>query len=327
MQASQSLIIANIHQIAPSAAALKVTSMLPILLPLLIPTLLFQSPVAATPQKPPSPQLERLVIEAFTRSHDGWSVDEVLLDDARRSRFLDACKSSSLVEHVPETEERADQFCAALLHVRKRGGLLPKASRRAAPTEDLEAVSQDSLEAIAEIAARRLQDETGQHSDALLVSEDAREKFDQIAQRIAPNSSSYLLRKAALRLRKTRKLEPELLARVTDWKHEIFDFQLQQLASDLVQIPERPGVYVFRDTTGYLYIGQAANLRERLTSHLKGSDRKALAGYLATDSNADDVTVELHVFGEGSPGEKLQIRRAYESELIRTRSPRLNVSP
>lgn len=298
--------------------------MLPILLPLLF---LCQSPAATEAPKPPSATMERLVIDAFTQSHDGWSVDEVLLDDERRNRFLDACADSSHLGQLPDSEGNSDQFCAALLHVRKRGGLLPKASRRASPTKHLEPLSPESIDAIAEIAARRLQDETGQHSDAILVSEEAREKFDQITQRISSDCPPYLARKAAIRLRKTRKLEPELLARVTDWKHEIYDFQLQKLASDVQQIPERPGIYVFRDTTGYLYIGQAANLRVRLTSHLKASDRKALSDYLATESNAEEVTIELHVFGAGSPGEKLPIRRAYESELIRTRSPRLNVSP
>ncbi len=89
------------------------------------------------------------------------------------------------------------------------------------------------------------------------------------------------------------------------------------LKEDFSKIPERPGIYIFRDSTGYLYIGQSKDLRSRLTEHLKASDRLALSEYL---SNRDSlkIVVELHVFSQGSPAENAVIREAYESELIRT---------
>ena len=87
-----------------------------------------------------------------------------------------------------------------------------------------------------------------------------------------------------------------------------------------------PGVYIFRDSTGYLYIGQSNNLRTRLTKHLSGSDRKALAKYLG-EQDLDRITLEMHVFGPGSPALSTTAREAYESELIRSRKPRLNLAP
>ncbi len=88
----------------------------------------------------------------------------------------------------------------------------------------------------------------------------------------------------------------------------------------------RPGIYIFRDETGFLYIGQSQNLQQRLAKHFEDSDRKNLTKYLSENSNGA-IVVELHIFEEGSPAEKLSIREAYESELIRSRKPRLNIAP
>lgn len=267
---------------------------------------------------PPPPEAEALVISAFSKSHDGWSVDELLLDDDRRELFIKECMKQ--VETAKDSMNE-DALCRALLHVRKRGGRLPKTTRRAVKNGD-----DDALIHIAEIAARRIQDEFHYDTDSLLVNSKARERFDEIAEELLPGSSKYHMRKSAIRLRKTRKLEPELLSRVTDWKLLIRDYSSVDLIIDPSVIPTRPGIYLFRDRSGYIYIGQASNLRERLTKHLEDSDRKALAEYL-TQRTESDVTIELHIFTKGSPGESTRIRRAYESELIRTRKPRFNVAP
>ena len=68
----------------------------------------------------------------------------------------------------------------------------------------------DRILTAAEIAARQLQDELDCHTDMILVNAAAREKFDEFAKLISPDDEAYLLRKAAIQLRKTRRLEPEL---------------------------------------------------------------------------------------------------------------------
>lgn len=271
-----------------------------------------QHGLAAAQQK----DLRTYVLNAFEQSHDGWSSDEVLLSDERREAFISACRGLGIEESVASD----DAICQMLLKLRKRGGLLPPATTKAPRDKRL-----DHLMPVAEVAARRLFDELGVHTDAILVSGAARELFDSAAEKILPRCDNYIVRKAALRLRKTRKLQPELLSRVTEWKREIVEYSVKQLSDEKSLIPHRPGVYIFRDSTGFLYIGQASNLRERLGKHLGGSDRPALAEYL--DANFTNLQVELHVFASGSPGEKLTIRKAYESELIRTRKPRLNLAP
>ncbi len=272
----------------------------------------------------PSPELEQLVVDAFTACHGGWSTDEVLLRDESRQRFVASCKKLSAQRNIPVVSE--DAFCRALLHVRKSGGKLPRATKRAASSgNDSTNVSEAELLAASEIAARQLSDRLQCHTDAILVDSVARTYFDEHAKKICP-ASCYALRKAALRLRKTRRLEPELLARVTDWKLHVAEYSVAGLRAELTRVPRRPGIYLFRDKSGYLYIGQASDLRKRLTSHLTDSDRRALSEYL-NRKDASEITVEVHVFLDGSPGEQLRTRRAYESELIRTRSPRLNLAP
>ncbi|GAB5404420.1 MAG: excinuclease ABC subunit C [Aureliella sp.] len=278
----------------------------------------------ATKPALPTPELEKTVALAFSVTHDGWSSDEVLLMDGRRKKFVDQCRELTQQRGEPLQDE--DAYCRALLHIRKSGGKLPRATKRAKSSAiDSVGVSEAELLAASEIAARKLSDQLHCHTDAILVDSAARTFFDQQAKKICP-ASPYALRKAALRLRKTRRLEPELLSRVADWKLQVVEHSVIKLRTNLELVPKRPGIYLFRDKSGYLYIGQASDLRNRLTSHLTDSDRRALSDYL-NRNDASEITVELHVFQKGSPGEKLRTRRAYESELIRTRSPRLNLAP
>ncbi len=290
---------------------------------------------ARAQSQPPTAAVEATVIAAFTETYDGWSVDEVLLNDDRRAAFLRACfaKRSLVLETDGEAppvqppvkeglpgEIGEDEYCEALLHVRKAGSRLPRSQRRSN-----ERASDADLVA-AEIAARQLQDELDCHTDKILVNAVARAKFDEFAKSLAPNSEPYLLRKAAVQLRKARRLEPELVSRVTDWRRTIREAPLGELRATLDAVSDGPGVYIFRDATGYLYIGQAANLRERMKQHLLESDRVALAKYIAS-SDPQSIQIELHEFESSSPASNTRTRRAYESELIRTRKPRLNLAP
>ncbi len=283
---------------------------------------------------PPSPRLEAIVIEAFKSSHSGWSVDEVLLHDQLRASFVSACQQRDQPLH--SNGPGIDEYCHALLHVRKSGGKLPKTTLRArkdsieldstiaSPEKRLTTTSH--ILAVAEIAARRLVDENMGDVDAILINSNARQRFDALVRELLPDAELYQVRKAAIQLRKSRRLEPELLLRVADWRRVIREFAVEAIRKDDSIVAERPGVYIFRDQSGYLYIGQAANLRVRLNEHLNGSDRKALADYLER-SSAFPIHVELHIFDLGSPGENLITRRAYESDLIRTRAPRFNLAP
>ena len=57
-----------------------------------------------------------------------------------------------------------------------------------------------------------------------------------------------------------------------------------------------------------------------------GSEMCIRDSYLA-DQGSADVTIEVHSFAEDSRISETMVRRAYESELIRSRNPRFNVRP
>ncbi len=261
---------------------------------------------------PIPPDQTAQILAAYQVSSRGWSLDEVIIHDGRRDDFLVECWKQGVTASEKDILE-------AMLHIRKSGKLntITTNTNRVRFSDELIA---------AEIAARNLADRFEVLSDQILIDPELRAEFSRVAKMILPEADDYVLRKALLRLRKSRHLRPELVNRVTDWKKDILELSVAEARNRLKDIPKRPGVYIFRDKTGFLYIGQSNNLRDRITKHLTESDRKSLAKYLVEHGDSD-LTLELHVFLEGSPAESTVIREAYESELIRSRKPRLNLAP
>ena len=258
--------------------------------------------------------LATTVQKAFAATHDGWSSDEVLVNDDLNSAFLAKCRELKLVD----TDEKLNW---TMLNLRKAGKLnVPVTKRR----RD----NHDEYRHAAEIASRLLCDRHQLNVDRILCHTDHRREFDQITNKIAPGVEPYLLRKAALGLRKARRLRPELVVRIADWGRQVITLNASEIVADASIVPTNPGIYLFRDKTGYLYIGESKNLRTRIENHLDESDRKSLANYLkANQAELATTTVELHSFDPDSKAAKTSVRRAYESELIHSRKPRFNVRP
>ncbi|TWU08306.1 hypothetical protein Pla52n_08880 [Stieleria varia] len=291
---------------------------------ILILVVLFLTPVWADADSPdfdspdfePSPQQ---VLAAFEQSHNGFSVDELILQDSLRESYLDRLMNKTTSTDRDRFERVA---LATLLQLRKSGKLTIRATRRGT------AVTSDVIP-VAEIATRVVMDRHRVSVDAILIDPELRAELHVEAQKLQQDIDLYQVRKAALQLRKRRALRPELVLRVADWQREVRTYSLAELSSLLEKddVPHSPGVYLFRHPTeGYLYIGEAADLSTRLAQHLENSDRKSLAEFLI-GSTPKQVTIELHVFPADSPASRLTVRRAYESELIRSRSPKFNVRP
>lgn len=262
---------------------------------------------------PLSPGQKDSITAAFAATHDGYSVDEVILDDARQELFQAACAQS-----VPELSPLERNW--ALINLRKSGAIgTIRTTSRPLPV-DLEPVRP-----LAEIAARQVQDRHKVSVDQIMADPALREEFNRAARAIDPEADAYAARKAVFQLRKTRRLRPELILRLADWERRVTVRPVAEWRGDLSTIPEAPGVYVFSDATGYLYVGESDNLRRRVGEHLAESDRESLASYLARENGDEPVLLELHTFGEGSRMDEIAVRRAYESELIRSRGPRFNV--
>ncbi|WP_345681901.1 GIY-YIG nuclease family protein [Novipirellula caenicola] len=253
---------------------------------------------------------------AFAAASDGYSVDEVMIRDDLRNQFL-----TELSPIEPRDEGFERDALLALLQLRKSGKLTSKATRHGDPVDE-------SIVPVAEIAARVVMDRHRISSDTLLADPTFRQQLDREAHKITPEANPVAIRKAVLSLRKRRALRPELVLRVADWHRVIETYSLDSLQQAIAsgKISDGPGIYLFCTPRGYLYIGEANNLRQRLGEHLSGSDRASLAAYLDSDASSR-VTVELHVFPRDSPAKRVTVRRAYESELIRSRQPRLNVRP
>jgi predicted GIY-YIG superfamily endonuclease len=250
---------------------------------------------------------------AYLKVYDGWSTDEVLLQTKLNDQFLAECRSR--MPDIPSFD-----FNWTLLNLRKAGGLRDiSASKRRRDNSD-------SYLHAAEIAARFLEDRYSVNTDRILCDPKLRAEYDKEAKKVAPKVEPYLLRKASLTLRKSRRLQPELVLRVANWKKDIIAMPAADAEKDVDKVPEQPGVYIFRDATGYLYIGESSNLHDRIKKHLDRSDRQSLANYLATNG-VKGVTLELHAFEKNSPARLKPMRRAYESELIRSRKPRFNLAP
>ncbi|MBL8891464.1 MAG: GIY-YIG nuclease family protein [Planctomycetaceae bacterium] len=267
-------------------------------------------------------EIDRSVLVAYASISSEHTSDAVLIDDGIRNAFLAAVR-----KHFQETASSAspsdlsDSMLAwRLLSLRKAGKLPPSNGRTSQPR------LADRERVVGEIASRRAEDQFHASLDRILVDETGRSFFAAAVQQIDSEANLAHIRRAALALRKSRQLRPELAARLVDWPVLQQSYHYSAIAADLSIVPEQPGVYLFRDGTGYLYIGEAKNLRSRLSTHIADSDRKSLFDYLQT-TESSQVHVDLHVFPEDSPGATLSVRRAYESELIRSRNPQFNLRP
>ena len=256
--------------------------------------------------------LNEVIIASFKATHDGWSSDEVILNKELNDAFIHQCH-----KQLPDVEATLCNW--RLMNLRKAGKLKIKSTKS-------NRTKVDDIKHIAEIAARSMHDRFSISSDQVMANPERRNEFDEIAKSIDPEIDLYRVRKAAFGLRKARRLKPELITRIADWGRKVESHSAKNIASQPDLIPTHPGIYIFRDKSGYLYIGQTDNLQTRLKTHLDKSHNQSLANYLG-ESNFDNITIEVHSFDPDSRAKETMVRRAYESELIASRKPRFNIQP
>ena len=161
---------------------------------------------------------------AYLKVYDGWSTDEVLLQTKLNDQFLAECRRR--MPDIPSFD-----FNWTLLNLRKAGGLRDiSASKRRRDNSDA------YLHA-AEIAARFLEDRYSVNTDRVLCDPKLRAEYDKEAKKVAPKVDPYLLRKASLTLRKSRRLQPELVLRVADWKKDIIAMPAADAEKDADKVP------------------------------------------------------------------------------------------
>ncbi len=257
--------------------------------------------------------LEDVVVNAFRNTHGGYSSDEVILNDKLNQSFIAACR-----KQIPDVSELTCNW--KLINLRKAGkltGIKTTARNRE---------STDKYRVIAEIVSRTVLDRSQVSIDRVMADPKWKKKFDLAVLDLDQDAKLYSVRKAAFKLRKTRQLRPELITRIADWDRQVLSISADDFAAESKLAPEQPGIYIFFDDSGYLYIGHSENIRKRLCSHLEESSNFEFLRYLGSNSDKS-IKIEIHAFPKESRMKEVVIRRAYESELIRSRKPRFNILP
>src|SRR3954453_6593149 len=92
----------------------------------------------------------------------------------------------------------------------------------------------------------------------------------------------------------------------------------EQLAERIRALPDRPGIYIFKDAAGkILYVGKAKSLRKRASSYLSRDHEPRLAamgaeavglGVVVTDSEAEALLLENNWIKKKKPRYNVLLR-------------------
>jgi hypothetical protein len=246
------------------------------------------------------------LVEAFDATCRGFSPDRVVADPELNSAFIAEANQLGLVGSTATLNR-------SLINLRKQGDLPGRKSKRTSFPDE------GDYRFAAEMAIRFLERRDGISLDSIICDPALAAEFDSIAAKLAPGYSPLQYRWAALNLRKMSRLKPELLARVAP-PTSVSTFQITAL--DLRCIPNQQGLYMFFTSADVLYIGEAESLCKRLKKHLEHSDNKGLARWM-WEYGTDDLRVEIQVLAKVTT---TKVRRALETELIRSRSPLFNIN-
>lgn len=247
--------------------------------------------------------VQRGLIEAFRRVAQGFSLDRVIADPALNAELADACRKLALPGD-------ARSWNRMLFRMRKAGMLadIPTQNRTEFSWDDC-----DDYVFASEIAMRQLSDQGCESLDEVLCDAALAERFDTIAQSLAPGFPPLQYRWGALMLRKEAKLartRARLLAPIRLGK----PVRLHEL--DWSRVPTATGVYLVTGNDGRhnVYGGAAIDLRRRLQ---KQFDPELLARW-QHEWSADRVAYA------GSPEWNPTELIAYQSVLVLEHRPCLN---
>jgi DNA modification methylase len=245
------------------------------------------------------------LVEAFRLTHDGYSADRVVADPDLNREFVAACQRLGLVGD-PRT------WNLLLFRLRKAGELahIETANRTQIAWEDCD----DYLFA-SEITLQRMLDEGAARSlDEILCDPALAGRFDDAAAKLAPGFTPHEYRWAALRLRKEAKQARSRAAVLSPPSRIGEMIPLEELAVD--DLPEAPGLYILSESrTSKLYVGEALNLRRRLSRQF-GEQQRVEWSRLTSSVLVQTLPIDHAAAG----------RLAWQSCLVRKykQRPRLN---
>jgi hypothetical protein len=245
------------------------------------------------------------LVESFYASHDGYSIDGLLVQPHLQTAFHEACRESGLIGGPAEWNRE-------LMRLRKTGGFPKRGDVKKLQVTDAEL---ETCGFAAEIAWRLTSDKFGYPSlDEILCDPEKATYFDRIAKRFAPGFQAAQYRWAALRLRKASR---ELVDEAKRY-HFMFtkrDFTRFQIWRRFKQsrYAAQPGIYLMREADKQpLFIGRALDLGQRLETH---------AECRAISDSVEHICV---LAGDELPGS--EYLDAFKEDLVRRHSPLWNVS-
>ena len=243
------------------------------------------------------------VAEAFRLSHDGYSVDRVVVDPELNLHFAAACRKLGLAGE-------ARTWNRFLFRLRKAGKLeqIETTRRTAFSWEHC-----DNYLFASEIALQQQLDADKASSlDEVLTDPFLAAEFDETAQRFAPGYTSLEYRWAALQLRKHAKVArdrgaalvaPSRLGKLT---------MVEDL--DIRQIPQRSAAYLLSELTSQnLYVGETLNLRTRLETQF-GAQQRTVWSEISSKIGLRFILTETQ------PSQML----SWQCCLVRKYNPKLN---
>ncbi len=248
--------------------------------------------------------IKGLVIQAFTNVYDGYSSDRVIVHPELNANYLAECRRLGLELSDYELNHK-------LYDIRKSGkSVLPPAAKKPQVTD------YDDFLFASEIAFRYLQQREGATLDRVLCDTQLRQRFDDIARRLAPDQSEFKIRMGALYLRKTHNLK----------RSDIVDAPSYKLLSAgtnadvrLDSLPSHPGLYAFYERSRPIFAGETVGLRHRIGLHMSGSGQQFLPSWLEL---GNETRLELKFVSV--PNANSKDRLSWLNRFINQERPPLN---
>ncbi|MDA1164450.1 MAG: hypothetical protein O3B13_15260, partial [Planctomycetota bacterium] len=195
------------------------------------------------------------VAEAYVATHDGFSVDRVVVDPDLNQQFVDFCNRLSLVGD-------ARTWNTLLFRLRKAGQLaqIPGTRRTNFSWEDC-----DDFMFASEIAWQSmLNDNAAVSLDEILCDPALGAELDRRAAALAPGRTSLEYRWAALKLRKEAKFARGRAAVLRPPTAVDSAARIDEIVN--TSLTDQPGLYILSDETQKeFYVGETLNLNRQLS--------------------------------------------------------------
>lgn len=248
------------------------------------------------------------VREAFLLVREGRAAEYVICDPRLNENFLVAARQLGV-------EGSEATINSELINLRKANLLKDyPATRRKKSDPQRHRYINAVLNAV-----RLVERQFNKNVDEIICDPQMRVQFDAMIQFLSPGTSSFEAQYAALSLRKSNRLRPEPVGQVIRAVASNI-LNLSDLESQLEDVPEGPGIYIFWDDEITLYAGKAERLRNRIQNHISTWSYRDLINQI-NKKERSQVFVVYHALPVTISAKELA---AYEIEIIRSRNPEYN---